>query len=155
VLANEMFATRLAHLLALPMPPVEVVEVSDEFIGRTPDLKIRLAGRDIPCCSGKQLGSRFVGECAFMTDYLPQVSMKYVRNIFDFARVLVLDKWTCNSDGRQVIFTRRTSRSQYQANFIDQGYCFNAGEWSFPDYPMRGVFATNSVYDGVTGMGFV
>jgi hypothetical protein len=35
--------------------------------------------------------------------------------------------------------------------FIDQGHCFNAGEWNFPDSPLRGVFARNSVYSGVTG----
>jgi hypothetical protein len=151
VLANEMLATRLGLLLGLPMPQVEVIEISDWLIEQTPDLRIRLAGHDIPCSSGKQLGSRYLGECTFMADYLPSESMKYVRNIHDFARVLVLDKWTCNSDGRQVIFTRRTSRGQYQANFIDQGYCFNAGEWSFPDYPLRGVFATNCVYEGVRG----
>jgi hypothetical protein len=35
--------------------------------------------------------------------------------------------------------------------FIDQGYCFNAGEWTFPDAPLRGVYARNCVYAGVTG----
>lgn len=151
VLANEMLATRLGLLLGLPMPRVEIVEVSDWLIEHTQDLRIRLAGRDIACCSGKQLGSRYIGEGAFLTDYLPQELMNDVGNISDFARVLVFDKWTCNADGRQVIFSRRTSRSRYRANFIDQGYCFNAGEWTFPDYPLRGVFANNCVYQGVTG----
>ena len=40
---------------------------------------------------------------------------------------------------------------KFTAGFIDQGYCFNAGEWSFPDAPLRGVFARNDVYAGVTG----
>jgi hypothetical protein len=35
--------------------------------------------------------------------------------------------------------------------FIDQGYCFNAGEWTFPDSPLRGLFARNYVYERVTG----
>jgi hypothetical protein len=35
--------------------------------------------------------------------------------------------------------------------FIDQGYCFNAGEWTFPDSALRGVYAHNSVYAGVSG----
>jgi hypothetical protein len=35
--------------------------------------------------------------------------------------------------------------------FIDQGYCFNAGEWTFPDYPLRGVYAQNEVYLSVHG----
>jgi len=35
---------------------------------------------------------------------------------------------------------------------IDQGFCFNASEWSFPDAPLRGLYARNQVYEGVTGM---
>src|SRR5260370_317047 len=85
-------------------------------------------------------------------DYLACELLQRVVNVGDFARVLVLDKWTCNSDGRQTIFCRKTPRSQrYAATFIDQGYCFNAGAWSFPDYPLRGVYANNCVYEGVTG----
>jgi len=30
--------------------------------------------------------------------------------------------------------------------FIDQGYCFNAGEWSFPDLALHGVYYRNFVY---------
>jgi len=154
VLANEMLATRLSLLLGLPMPKVEVIEVSDWLIANTPDLRIQLAGREIPCQSGKQLASLYVGpESSGLTfDYLPRELLQRVRNSADFARVLVLDKWTCNSDGRQAIFCRKTPRSQqYAATFIDQGYCFNAGEWTFPDSPLRGAYANNCVYEGVTG----
>jgi hypothetical protein len=35
---------------------------------------------------------------------------------------------------------------------IDQGFCFNAGEWNFPDAPLRGLYARNRVHEGVTGM---
>ena len=147
-----MLATRLGLVLGLPMPRVEVIEVSDWLIDHTPDLRIRLAGHDIPCQSGKQLGSLYVGDSGMTLDYLPQELLKRVRNLPDFARVLVLDKWTCNADGRQAIYSKPSSRSRrYEATFIDQGYCFNAGEWTFPDYPLRGVFATNGVYEGVSG----
>ena len=65
---------------------------------------------------------------------------------------LVLDKWTCNADGRQAVFYRKKPQSpRYTASFVDQGYCFNASEWTFPDYPLRGVFANNCVYQGVKG----
>ena len=84
-------------------------------------------------------------------DYLPGELLQGIRNLSDFSRVLVLDKWTCNSDGRQAIFRKAPKRQRYSATFIDQGYCFNAGEWSFPDYPLRGVYANNCVYEGVTG----
>jgi hypothetical protein len=43
VLANEMLAMRLGLLLALPMPQVEVIEVSNRLIEQIPDLRIRLA----------------------------------------------------------------------------------------------------------------
>ena len=40
---------------------------------------------------------------------------------------------------------------RHHATFIDQGYCFNASEWSFPYGPLRGVYANNCVYERVTG----
>jgi len=149
-----MLATNLGLALGLPMPRVEVIEVSDWLIEHTEDLRISLGGAKIPCRSGKQLGSLYVGsESPGMTfDYLPRELLQRVVNIGDFARSLVLDKWTCNSDGRQAIFCRKTLRSQrHCATFIDQGYCFNASEWSFPDYPLRGVYANNCAYEGVMG----
>ena len=152
VLANEMLATRLGQFLGLPMPRVEVIEVSDWLIEHTPDLRIRLAGHDVPCQSGKQMGSLYAGDPGAALDYLPQELLQQVLNVADFARVLVLDKWACNADGRQAVYSKRSARShRYEATFIDQGYCFNAGEWTFPDYPLRGVFANNCVYERVTG----
>jgi hypothetical protein len=154
VLANEMLATNLGRALGLPMPRVEVIEVSDWLIEHTEELRIDLGGVKVPCRCGQQLGSLYVGcESPGMTfDYLPRELLQRVVNVGDFARVLVLDKWTCNSDGRQAIFCRKTVRShRHHATFIDQGYCFNAGEWSFPDCPLRGVYANNCVYEGVTG----
>ena len=153
VLANEMLATRLGLALGLPMPRVEVIEVSDWLIQQTEDLRINLGGPRIPCLSGKQLGSQYVGPAVPdpPLDYLPNELLQRVVNVGDFARVLVLDKWACNSDGRQAVFCHKTPRSRrYVATFIDQGYCFNAGEWTFPDYPLRGVHANNCVYQGVT-----
>ena len=153
VLANEMLATNLGLALGLPMPRVEAIDVSDWLIQQTEDLRISLGGAKIPCQSGKQLGSLYVGcESPGMSfDYLPRELLERVLNIEDFPRVLVLDKWTCNSDGRQAIFWKPPRRQRYTATFIDQGYCFNAGEWSFPDCPLRGVYANNCVYEGVTG----
>jgi hypothetical protein len=154
VLANEMLATRLGLKLGLPMPRVEVIDVSDWLIQHSPELRFQLAGQQLMCKSGKQLGSAYVGKnsSGFTFDYLPNEMLKNVRNLADFARVLTLDKWTSNSDGRQAVFSRKTARSRkYTATFIDQGDCFNASEWTFPDYPLRGVFANNCAYENVTG----
>lgn len=152
VLANEMLATRLGLSLGLPMPRVEVIEVSEWLIEHTEDLRIELGVSKILCESGKQLGSLYVGSESMTFDYLPRELLQRVVNVGDFARVLVLDKWTCNVDGRQATYSRKTPRSQrHHATFIDQGYCFNAGEWTFLDYPLRGVYANNCVYAGITG----
>ena len=40
----------------------------------------------------------------------------------------------------------------YRTVMIDQGFCFNAGEWNFPDAPLRGLYARSRVYEGVTGL---
>jgi HipA-like kinase len=40
----------------------------------------------------------------------------------------------------------------YTAMMIDHGFCFNAGEWDFPDAPLRGLYARHRVYQDVHGM---
>jgi len=153
VLANEFLATRLAEHAGLPVPATEVVEVGDWLIEHTPELNIRLAGHSIACEPGLQFGSRFVispleGQ---VLDYLPMEMLDRVRNLNTFAGMLSVDKWTGNANGRQAAFWRKLRERKYTAAFIDQGYCFNAGEWSFPDSPLRGVYALNEVYACVRG----
>lgn len=153
VLANELLATRLAENADLPVPATEVVEVGDWLVQHTPELNIQLAGTTIPCQPGLQFGSRYVvspleGQ---VLDYLPEGMLERVRNLETFAGILAMDKWTGNANGRQAAFWRKMRERRYTATFIDQGYCFNAGEWTFPDYPMRGVYARNEVYTGVRG----
>jgi hypothetical protein len=100
-----------------------------------------------------QFGSQFVGGLmpGQVVDYLPEPQMDEVRNLAEFAGMLGIDKWTGNCNGRQAVFERRPRERKYRAVFIDQGFCFNAGEWTFPDAPLRGVFARNQVYARVTG----
>lgn len=153
VLANEMLATRLAARVELPVPITEVVEVGEWLVEHTPELSIQLAHNTIRCQAGLQFGSRYVvspleGQ---VFDYLPVEMLDRVRNLETFAGMLVLDKWTGNANGRQAAFWRKSRERKYTASFIDQGYCFNAGEWTFPDYPLRGVYARNEVYESVRG----
>jgi hypothetical protein len=65
--------------------------------------------------------------------------------------MLVVDKWLGNANGRQAVFWKKLNERKYTATFIDQGYCFNAGEWDFPDSAMRGVYARNLLYQQVAG----
>jgi hypothetical protein len=153
VLANEMLATRLGELLGLPVPRVTAIEVCDWLITHTDGLRMDVAGLRTPFKPGRHLASTYAGDPTkgHLFDYLPEGLLRQVTNLGDFARVLVLDKWTGNADGRQVIFTQESKRLRYKAIFIDQGYCFNAGEWSFPDSPLRGVYARNPVYEHIKG----
>jgi HipA-like kinase len=182
VLVNELLGNRIAHRMGLPVPRVEIVKVEAELIRWTPALCIEMPRSSTACCPGLQFGSAHPGDPRRMTlhDFLPDEQLREVKNVHDFAGMLVFDKWTCNTNGRQTLFYRASengdashasspSRStgspepgsspagfgvkeRYSTVMIDQGFCFNAGEWNYPDAPLRGLYARNRVYEGVTGM---
>jgi hypothetical protein len=106
-----------------------------------------------PCAAGLQFGSQFVGGLmpGQVVDYLPESQLAEVKNLAEFAGMLLVDKWTGNCNGRQAVFERRPRERRYRAVFIDQGFCFNAGEWTFPEAPLRGVYPRNLAYEGVRG----
>ena len=159
VLVNELLGTRLAARLGLPTTPVAIISVSEDLIGLTPDLHMQLPRACPPCRAGLQFGSRYPGDPHRLTlfDFLPDKQLMEVENLHDFSGMLVFDKWTCNTNGRQTLFFREPRNGlevgelRYRALMIDQGFCFNAGEWNFPDAPLRGLYARNRVYLGVTG----
>ena len=153
VLANEMLATRLAASAGLTVPETAVVEVTPWLIENTPDLEVDLGGRKERCAAGLQFGARYVGGLmpGQVVDYLPEEQLGEIRNLAEFAGMLGLDKWTANANGRQAVFSRRAREKRYSACFIDQGYCFHAGEWRFEDTPLRGVYPRNAVYAHVAG----
>jgi hypothetical protein len=154
VLANEMFAAHLAEATGLPVPDTEVIEVGEWLISHTPELNIQLQGSStIPCNAGLQFGSRYVvspleGQ---VWDFLPAIALARVRNLPTFVGMLAMDKWTGNADGRQAAFWRKMRQRRYTVAFIDQGNCFNAGYWDFPDQPLRGTFRQIEVYARVRG----
>ncbi|MGB8475127.1 MAG: HipA family kinase [Candidatus Acidiferrum sp.] len=169
ILVNELLGTKLAARMGLPTTPVAIVEVSQELIHLTHELVLELPRSRVPCQAGLQFGSRYPGDPRRLAlyDFLPDEQLREVANLHDFAGMLVFDKWTCNTNGRQTLFfqdmfreERNTTEpgavvktgSNYSTLMIDQGFCFNAGEWSFPDAPLRGLYARNRVYEGVTGM---
>ena len=169
VLVNELLGTKLAARLGLPTTPVEIVEVSEELIRLTHDLAVEMPRGRFACTPGLQFASRYPGDPhkVALYDFLPDEQLRRVANVHDFAGMLVFDKWTCNTNGRQTVFLKKSAQDEpparsspmedsqdeaYKTVMIDQGFCFNAGEWSFPDAPLRGLYARNRVYEGVTGM---
>jgi hypothetical protein len=154
VLANELIVTRIAEAVGLTVPKSDVIEVSEWLVGNSPEMWVdQVRGAKARCAHGLQFGSQFVGGMmpGQVVDYLPESQMAEVRNLAEFAGMLVVDKWTGNCNGRQAVFERKARERRYRAIFIDQGFCFNAGGWDFPDAPLRGVFPRNHVYATVRG----
>jgi len=154
ILANELLGTRLAARMGLPTPAVGIVEVRERLIAETEDLVMQLGRGRKPCQAGLQFGSRYPGLPAetAVYDFLPDEQLGEVVNLADFRGMFVFDKWTCNTNGRQTVFFRAQGEPRYQAWMIDQGFCFNAGEWNFPDAPLRGLYARHRVYEPVRGL---
>jgi hypothetical protein len=153
VLANEFLASRLALAAGLSVPDVDLVEVSGWLVENTEELEIDLGRTKVRCHAGLEFGSRFVGGLmpGQVVDFLPEEKLAEVKNLDEFAGILVLDKWTGNANGRQAVFTKKQRERCYRAVFIDFGYCFHAGEWRFEDAPLRGVYYRNDVYREICG----
>jgi len=158
VLANEMLAGRLAQLIGLPVPNPAFVEVPVELVSGNPLLEFEIGPRREPCAAGLQFGSRFPGAPGqtLVVDFLPDRLLKSVVKNHPrvFLGAFVFDKWTCNCDGRQVIFYRSADQegSTYSAALIDHGFCFNDGDWNFPDSPIRSLYPRRLVYEGVRSL---
>jgi len=153
VLANEYLATRLAAAAGLSVPACDVIEVTPWLTETTPELTMKMEHAVERCRAGLHFGSRFVGGLmpGQVVDYLPEPLLLETKNLAEFCGMLVIDKWTCNVNGRQAVFVRKGREKRYTAVFIDQGYCFNAALWKFKDIALRGVFPRNAVYGEVTG----
>jgi hypothetical protein len=160
VLVNELLGTRLAERLGLPTVPVEIVAVDAELIRLTPELAMEMPRGRIPCRPGLQFGSRYPGDPRELAlhDFLPDSSCVRWRTC-----TILPGCWFSTSGlatpmaGRRFFFSDQGKAAEqavtrYKTKMIDQGFCFNPGEWNFPDAPLRGLYARNGVYRGVTGM---
>jgi hypothetical protein len=154
VLVNEMLGSGLAELIGLPVPHTKLVQVDDSLIRNTPELIVYLENNTaVPCLTGIQFGSEyainpFEGR---IFEMFPSELFGRVRNLAAFAGMLAFDKWTGNVDSRQATFWRKGRQKKYTATFIDQGHCFNADKWTFPDYPLCGLYPQIEVYREVRG----
>ena len=109
---------------------------------------------------GLQFGSRYPGDPRQLTlhDFLPDERLREVENLHDFAGMLVSTNGRATATAARRFFLSDPCKAaeqpvtRYKTRMIDQGFCFNAGEWNFPDAPLRGLYARNRVYHGVTGM---
>ena len=154
ILANELLATQLADAIGLSVPVSGIVDVSQSIIDTHPPLYINHGpkGREL-CHSGLQFGSQFTGGMfsRHVDEYLADEQLLDAHNLEQFLGILAFDKWTCNTDYRQVVYRRNGVERGHSAVFIDQGACFNLGDWNFPDAPLKGIFAQSCAYSAVSG----
>jgi hypothetical protein len=154
ILANELLGTRLANRLGLPTAISSVVLVSEELILYSREMVFEVARGTIPCTAGLCFGSRYPVDPRKtpVNDILPRSLFCDLENISDFCGMLVFDKWTCNTDGRQAVFFRKRQNSPFRAVMIDQGFCFNGPAWDFHDAPLRSLYHSHLAYEQVRGM---
>lgn len=156
VLANELLGALLAEEIGLPVPPFRIVDVSRELIELDGNITIQLARGRMPCQAGLCFGSQ-VGTSreSFVSDWISDLELGRCQNLRDFAGMLAFDKWTGNMDNRQLVFKMVDVGSplrSYRALMIDQGFCFNGQEWSFPEHPRKGLCEHAIVYMAITSM---
>jgi HipA-like protein/regulatory Fis family protein len=148
ILTNELLASQIAAYLKLPVPRCAIVDVPLELIERTKELVIITHHHKTPCQAGLAFGSRYIplsNRWDTAWKFMATADLlSNIENLRDFMGMLVFDKWTGNTDGRQVVFVKR--RNRFRAFMIDNGFCFNAGDWNFPDSPIRGLFSNREVY---------
>jgi hypothetical protein len=160
ILANELLAAVLAGRLGLPVPESAIVDVTEILIKHRDDLTIQIGRGNVSCSPGSCFGSRLPSEAGpygirvpiAIQSFLPDGPPQKIINNSEFVRMLVFDKWTCNSDCRQVMFTRASGAQDYTVMMIDNGFCFNGVEWTFPNLPKGGLSPRASAYETVRGI---
>ena len=150
VLANEWLGCSIGRALGLTIPEPAILYVPKELTESSPSLVMHISNLTLRCSHGLAFGSRFISKGPVF-DFLPDSALSQVENMREFAGVFALDKWLCNCDGRQVVYCASERGREFRAHFIDFGFCFNAGEWNFPDTALRGIYAHKVVYQNVCG----
>ncbi len=155
ILINEYLAGKLAKLLGLPCPDICFVDVQQDLIRRTPELSFELSRPPNPVAAGLAFGSEYPSRSgrAYRTIQsvleLRQASAPaQVENLSDLFGILIFDKWTSNTDHRQMLCVKRPTKLQktFHMFMIDNGFCFGGPTWKFTDLPFHGLYLDRTIY---------
>jgi HipA-like protein len=160
ILVNEWIASAFLQYLEISTPPVEMVNLSSDFLAENPEVHIQLGSRHVPAEPGWHFGSRYPGDPSkvMVYDFIPDLLLEKVVNLNEFLGVLVFDKWIGNADARQSVFFRarlqqwstakadRAPRLGFVASMMDHGYVFDGPHWTFSDSPLQGLYFRPAVY---------
>ena len=166
ILINEWLACALLRHLQIHVPETAVIELTPEFLDRTPDVYLSIGSRREPVPPGLHFGSRLAvpPERVAIFDFLPDKLLQKVENRVDFLGMLAFDKWVGNADSRQAVFFRARAKAWtplkgetparigFFAQMIDHGFAFNGAHWEFQDSPVVGLYFRTSVYDEVRSL---
>jgi hypothetical protein len=166
ILVNEWLAAALLDYLQIAAPPVQIVDVSAEFLEEFPEAAITLGSRAVPPEPGWHFGSRYPGDPdrTAVYDFIPDALLERVANARDFRAAVVFDKWTANADARQCVFFRArveewmggssgaTPAVGFVATMIDHGFIFQGPGWEYIDAPLQGLYPRRKVYDAIRSM---
>ncbi len=166
ILPNEMLASELLKFLQISAPETAIIELTDAFIKDSPEACVQLGAKAVPPEPGWHFGSKFPGDPARTAtyDFIPDQLLGKIHNLQDFLGVLVFDKWTGNSDGRQAIFFRaqisqwlpgaeeNPRRMGFVGMMIDHGYILNGPHWELIHSPVQGLYTRKMVYNGVRSL---
>ncbi len=165
VLVNELIASVFLRYLQISAPDMAIIRVSEEFLRENPEVGLQLGSARIPVAPGWHFGSRYPGdpERTAIYDFLPDVLLRHVTNIHEFAGMFAFDKWMGNANGRQAVFFRTLAGTssgtpapalsgRFFALMIDQGFVLNGPHWSFPDSPLYGLYHRPLVYEQIRSL---
>lgn len=166
ILVNEWLAAVLLDYLQIASPPVQIIDVSEEFLEEFPEAAITLGSRAIPPEPGWHFGSRYPGDPdrTAVYDFIPDALLERVANARDFRAAVVFDKWTANADARQCVFFRARVEQWmgdapggkpavgFVATMIDHGFIFQGPGWAYVDAPMQGLYPRRKVYDSIRSL---
>jgi hypothetical protein len=155
ILVNEYLGGKLASLLELPSPDISLIDVPQELVHRTPELSFELPRQARPLAGGLAFGSEHPsrGSSVHRTlqpvlELRPKSAAVQIENISDLFGILIFDKWTSNTDNRQILCVARSPKlpTTLRMFMIDNGFCFGGPDWSFKDLPGHGLYLDRSIY---------
>src|SRR6185437_1138815 len=129
IVINEFLATRIGASLGLSIPETQPIRV-DERLSRS--IAQWIPPTDALYEPGLHIASRFVGGLlpGLVLDILPKNHLHNVTNLNEYAGISILDLWLCNTDDRQVVYSRPARSKKYKMFWVDFGHCFGGGIWN-------------------------
>jgi hypothetical protein len=153
ILANEYIVGRICEHIGLYVPKFSIVEVDTSLIETTRQMTVDHGGGKIEQCRpGFHFGSHHIGLLpGRVLEAIEPNLLQSLSNFHHLWGMLVLDKWTANTDTRQAIFQKRGHARHPRIAFIDHGHSFGGGRWTFHDAPQHGAYPLQQVYNNIRG----